>query len=792
MVSNSDAVAPTVDGITLSNRSLQSTQNGYDLNNLDVRISASDNLSGIDSIALNFLSPSGGKFVQVWSDKNGLISGSLNNGLFRLGNYTPLNIFSEAGLYKFSHLSVTDISGNNSYYGSTELAKAGINPDNISFSIAKNGNSDAVAPAINNIVISKTSLTPSQNGYDLNNLGVRISASDNLSGIDSIALNFLSPSGGKFVQVWSDKNGLISGSLTNGLFALENLTPLNNFAEVGLYKFSHLSATDIAGNNAYYGPAELIKAGINPDNVSFSISKNGNADSIAPVINQITISNPSLKPSQNGYDLNSLGVRVSASDNLSGIDSIALNFLSPSGGKFVQVWSDKNGLVSGSLNNGSFLLGNSTPLNAFAEAGVYKFSHLSATDIAGNNVYYSSTELAKAGLDANKIKFSLYNSSLAPSLISQSAIITDSLSSPIPNLKIDGSFIYALDAINMLNINFSRVSYGAYNSNYSNFGKTISLNNFNYTNFLEIGWKYEDSFYESIFGGNNLTYAANGINNNIITGGVATGYLELKWNGASYDPQFLLQGFSLPAKELYNAFLTPSNTDDLDLIARALAGNDLLVGSDGNDSLAGFSGNDVYYGGKGDDTFVDLMNNGGQDWVVYTNQKSDYAITKNGEYFTVSDKVQNRDGIDKLYFIDRIEFAGHSIVALDLDGNAGQAYRLYKAALNRTPDERGLASWIKFMDDGGVLTAMSQQFIDSQEFRTKYGPLDNTGFVNQLYVNVLNRNGEPAGVAAWVGGLNNGLSRADVLKGFSESSENQANVIGQIKNGIAYTEWWLT
>lgn len=87
---------------------------------------------------------------------------------------------------------------------------------------------------------------------------------------------------------------------------------------------------------------------------------------------------------------------------------------------------------------------------------------------------------------------------------------------------------------------------------------------------------------------------------------------------------------------------------------------------------------------------------------------------------------------------------------------------------------------------------MSQQFIDSQEFNTKYGALDDRNFVNQLYLNVLDRNGEPAGIAGWFDGLANGLSRAEVLKGFSESSENQANVIGQIKNGIPYVEWWLS
>jgi hypothetical protein len=56
---------------------------------------------------------------------------------------------------------------------------------------------------------------------------------------------------------------------------------------------------------------------------------------------------------------------------------------------------------------------------------------------------------------------------------------------------------------------------------------------------------------------------------------------------------------------------------------------------------------------------------------------------------------------------------------------------------------------------------------------------------------VLARKGEATGVEAWVNGLANGLTRAQVLAGFSESSENQANVIGQIKDGIAYNEWWL-
>jgi hypothetical protein len=42
------------------------------------------------------------------------------------------------------------------------------------------------------------------------------------------------------------------------------------------------------------------------------------------------------------------------------------------------------------------------------------------------------------------------------------------------------------------------------------------------------------------------------------------------------------------------------------------------------------------------------------------------------------------------------------------------------------------------------------------------------------------------GYQFWNNALNNGFTRAQVLVQFSESPENQANVIGQITNGFDY------
>lgn len=131
------------------------------------------------------------------------------------------------------------------------------------------------------------------------------------------------------------------------------------------------------------------------------------------------------------------------------------------------------------------------------------------------------------------------------------------------------------------------------------------------------------------------------------------------------------------------------------------------------------------------------------------------------------------------------------VVRFDEGGVGGYSYRMYKAAFDRTPDTKGLGSWIKYLDDGGSRDFVAQSFVNSFEFNTKYGPLDTEAFVQRLYNNVLGRDGEAAGVYGWVDGLNNGLTRAQVLQGFSESSENIGKTAALTGNGILYHEWWL-
>jgi len=211
-------------------------------------------------------------------------------------------------------------------------------------------------------------------------------------------------------------------------------------------------------------------------------------------------------------------------------------------------------------------------------------------------------------------------------------------------------------------------------------------------------------------------------------------------------------------------------------------GDDLLVGGAGRDSLNGGDGDDLLAGGEGDDL---LVGGAGIDTAQYAGNHANYTI----QVASIVDNIAS-DGVDALTNIERLEFADIN-VALDIDGNAGQAYRIYKAAFDRAPDLGGLGFWINALDNGASLTSMASGFTNSVEFESLYGSNNtNKEFVNLMYNNVLDRDADEGGYDFWLGHMDSGaVSREQLLIDFSESDENQLNVIGLISNGIEYTEW---
>lgn len=208
---------------------------------------------------------------------------------------------------------------------------------------------------------------------------------------------------------------------------------------------------------------------------------------------------------------------------------------------------------------------------------------------------------------------------------------------------------------------------------------------------------------------------------------------------------------------------------------------DLLNGGSDNDTVMGGNGNDTLIGGGGSN----LLDGGnGLDIALYTGApRGDFTIaSKNGEIGITS----ATGGVDTLVNVERVLFSDVG-VAYDIEGLAGQVYRLYQAALNRAPEASGLGYYFNVADEGTSIQAIAYGFTHSPEFARLYGAnVSDQVYIANLYRNALHREAEPEGMQYWTDKLQNGMTREQVLLGFSESPENKAAVIGSIQHGITY------
>jgi len=222
----------------------------------------------------------------------------------------------------------------------------------------------------------------------------------------------------------------------------------------------------------------------------------------------------------------------------------------------------------------------------------------------------------------------------------------------------------------------------------------------------------------------------------------------------------------------------------VDKAGNATSSNTLLtltVDSDLN--LAGTANNDKLVAPGAGDNAIDGQ--GGLDTVVYAGARAGFSVAKETWGYGVTDKA-GEGGHDAVINVERLQFSDGAI-ALDVDGNAGQVYRLYQAVLGRPAEESGLGYWIAGMDNGYKLKELASFFMHQVEFDQLYGSAPtNAEFVTKLYTNVLHRAAEGAGYDFWMNSLGQGTSREDVIVAFSESAENQAQVIGTIQNGMNY------
>ena len=286
--------------------------------------------------------------------------------------------------------------------------------------------------------------------------------------------------------------------------------------------------------------------------------------------------------------------------------------------------------------------------------------------------------------------------------------------------------------------------------------------------------------------------------------------------------------YKVKSQEIFDATFDINYLGDVDIdtpkinyqyFLTLLSGDDVFIGSDavveggnfdeeiialaGNDNFTGNTGNDYFDGGEGIDTAIFRGTFGDCTLTASStiNDKTDSTGKTVLSGYLVEDKTISRDGTDSLVSVERLQFTDVSI-ALDTDASnsAGGIYRLYKAALDRTPDLGGLGYWIAQADAGTKdAVRMATDFTYADEFKTLYGvsTADNymtgediTALVTKIYDNVLDRAPDAGGRDYYSGQITTKLKTVgQVLAEISDSAENKLAVADLIGTGIEYTPW---
>ena len=114
--------------------------------------------------------------------------------------------------------------------------------------------------------------------------------------------------------------------------------------------------------------------------------------------------------------------------------------------------------------------------------------------------------------------------------------------------------------------------------------------------------------------------------------------------------------------------------------------------------------------------------------------------------------------------------ASARVTVLTADPIEAFVYRMYRVCLQREPDEGGFEGWVTALKRGqGTGAWLAYSFLCSQEMTDR--KLSDGDYVERVYEATMGRASDAGGKAAWVGYLEEGLSRKAVISGFVKSEE---------------------
>ena len=242
------------------------------------------------------------------------------------------------------------------------------------------------------------------------------------------------------------------------------------------------------------------------------------------------------------------------------------------------------------------------------------------------------------------------------------------------------------------------------------------------------------------------------------------------------DQDAFVTVFDNDGARLWSSYLGGSADDHgygIDVNSAAAA---VLVGKTESSNFPNDSGFDTALGGTWDAfvTSVEEYNN-----RTYDRHPLIFARDCYGDFLR---RVIDEAGA--AYFADQIENHGMSygacaaffLTTAEFEVYVAPIVRLYRAYLDRSPDDAGLDAWVNAVKAGVPMSLITYGFAHAPEFIAHHGDVYNTAtnpeFITWLYNAVLKRTPAPAEVAAWQPALDNAwMTREEMMVAFSQSAE---------------------
>jgi hypothetical protein len=357
VTSATDTVSPKLNALDFSPAGIDTSLGPAEVK---VNYTATDDLSGVSHLEMYFASPSGvgrqGRAIKLDGARS--TSGSMIVSFPRL---------SEAGRWTLSAVFLADAAGNTSILDGEKLAESGFRTV-----LDVKSTADTVSPRLTSLRLTPDAIDTSH-GPAIVVAG--FTAADDLSGVRSLEVVLTSPSGASVQR----GTGLFSPA--TGVTGSVNLT-FPRFSEPGLWTASAIHLADAAGNTLNLDADGLAASGFRG-----TVEVRSARDTVAPMLNTFRFE-PNVIDTTRGPA--NVKVHFTAVDNGSGVRSVEVVFVSPSGAvkRTGQARFSPATELSDSVT---------VTFPPSSEAGAWMLSNFIVTDEAGNTLLLDADDLGSRG-----------------------------------------------------------------------------------------------------------------------------------------------------------------------------------------------------------------------------------------------------------------------------------------------------------------------------------------------------------------------------------------------------------